>query len=369
MTFPALTRRTLGGLLAATALASRAQAQRTQFEQVATFERQVTGVTVTPDGRIFVNFPRWEEDVAVSVGELMHDGSVRAYPNEAWNAWRNTRHLANDSHFVCVQSVVAGPDGSLWVVDPAAPGNSFNLKNGPKLVRIDLKTNKAAETIVFDDQVVPQGSYLNDVRISPDGRTAYLTDSGVVGALIVVDLPLRTARRLLSGRRSTQVDKSVEVTTGGKPLRRPDGRPPAFAADGIALDPKGEYLYWQVLVGKTLYRMATKTLRDASLAPDAVAAAVETVGTTCVADGILMDRKGRLWITSPEDNSVKLRRSDGTLDIVVQDERLQWPDTLSEGPDGRIYVTSSHIQDMAQWHEHGSTRRIPYGLWRFSPPG
>ncbi len=369
MTSPALTRRTLGGLLAATALASRAQAQHMQLEQVATFERQVTGVTVAHDGRIFVNFPRWEEDVAVSVGELMPDGSVRAYPDEAWNAWRNTRHLANDSHFVCVQSVVAGPDGSLWVVDPAAPGNSFNLKNGPKLVRIDLKTNTAAETIVFDDKAVPQGSYLNDVRISPDGRTAYLTDSGVIGALIVVDLPSGTARRLLSGHRSTQVDKSVEVTTGGKPLRRSDGRPPAFAADGIALDPTGDYLYWQVLVGKTLYRMATSTLRDASLTPEAVAAAVETVGTTCVADGILMDRKGRLWITSPEDNSVKLRRPDGTLEIVAQDGRLQWPDTLAEGPDGRIYVTSSHIQDMAQWHEHGSTRRIPYGLWRFSPPG
>jgi hypothetical protein len=31
----------------------------------------------------------------------------------------------------------------------------------------------------------------------------------------------------------------------------------------------------------------------------------------------------------------------------VQDERLRWPDTFSQGPDGAIYVTTSHIQDSA----------------------
>jgi hypothetical protein len=32
-----------------------------RLEQVAGFEHQVTGVTVSPEGRIFVNFPRWTE--------------------------------------------------------------------------------------------------------------------------------------------------------------------------------------------------------------------------------------------------------------------------------------------------------------------
>ncbi len=79
------------------------------------------------------------------------------------------------------------------------------------------------------------------------------------------------------------------------------------------------------------------------------------------ADGIALDR---LWVTSPEDDALKLRAADGTLRTVVQDKRLRWPDSLAEGPDGAIYVTSSRIQDMAQFHRKGSTRTEPYALWK-----
>ena len=69
-----------------------------------------------------------------------------------------------------------------------------NVADGPKLVEIDLKTNKPARVIAFDEDVAPQGSYLNDVRFSPDGKTAYMTDSGAVGALSSSISPL--ARRV-----------------------------------------------------------------------------------------------------------------------------------------------------------------------------
>lgn len=48
--------------------------------QVAGFDQQVTGVAVARDGRMFVNFPRWEKDVAISVAEVMKDGRLRPYP-------------------------------------------------------------------------------------------------------------------------------------------------------------------------------------------------------------------------------------------------------------------------------------------------
>ena len=62
------------------------ESRDSRLQSVATFEHQVTGVTVAPDGRIFVNFPRWTEDTPVSVAELMPDGSTKPYPNEEWNA-------------------------------------------------------------------------------------------------------------------------------------------------------------------------------------------------------------------------------------------------------------------------------------------
>ena len=360
---PALPRRTLIALTAA-ATATRARAQADALTQVATFEQQVTGVAVSPTGRIFVNFPRWEQDVEVSVAEVLKDGSLRPYPDAAWNAWRNAKPLSPGDHFVCVQSVTVDPQGFLWVVDPAAPGNEFNLDGGPKLVKIDLGTDKVVQAIRFGRDTVPQGSYLNDVRVSPDGRFAFLTDSGVRGALLVVDLRAGKARRVLDGHPSTQVEKDVIVHSDGQELRRPDNRGPMFAADGIALDRQGRFLYWQALTGKTLYRLPAAMLANPTVSPARLASAVERVGTTGVADGLWMDGKGNLWVTSPEEDALKLRAPDGTMRTVVQDKRLRWPDSLAEGPDGAIYVTSSHIQDMAQFHEKGSTRAEPYALWK-----
>ena len=59
---------------------------------------------------------------------------------------------------------------------------------------------------------------------------------------------------------------------------------------------------------------------------------------------------GRLYVTAPEENAVKVRddrrRSEEPPTTLVQDDRLRWPDTLAEGPDGSIYVTTSRIQEL-----------------------
>lgn len=347
--------------------------------KVASFDHQVTGVTVTKDGRVFVNFPRWTEDSAVSVAEVK-DGRITPFPDAEWNAWRNARkdEVSAGDHWICVQSVVASPDGNLWVLDPAAPAMAALVKNGPKLVEIDLKTNKPARIIAFDEAVAPQGSYLNDVRFSPDGKTAYITDSGASGALVVVDLASGKARRLLDGDPTTQPDKSVTVTYEGKPLRRPDGRGVEFAADGIALSPDGGTLYWQAIKGRTLYSLPTSALTGwltSSLLPEALSdrslsAKVETVGDNGPADGLIISRKdGRMYVTSPQDDSIKVRdlsAKGSALTILIQDKRLRWPDTFAEGPDGTLYVTTSRIQDSA-FYKAGAPAALPTDLWSIKP--
>jgi len=372
----------LAGTMAGS-LPVRAQEGKAELTKVASFEHQVTGVTVARDGRIFVNFPRWSEDAPVSVAELK-DGKPVPYPDDRWNAWRNARadELSPKDHFVCVQSVVADGQDRLWVVDAAAPAMAHVIKDGPKLVGIDLKTNTVIKTIPFDTSTVLQASYLNDVRIAPDGKTAYLTDSGAEGALIVVDLDSGSAKRILSGDPSTMPDKSVTVRYDGQPLRRPDGRGVEFSADGIALSNDGKTLYWQAIKGKTLYSLPTDALTGwaaASVVPDtltdkSLAGKIAKVGENGVADGLLIARRdGRMYVTSPQDDAVKVRdlsgktgRADG-LTTLVQDPALRWPDTFSEGPDGTIYVTTSHIQDSADY-KPGAPISLPTELWAIKRP-
>src|SRR6476659_8341969 len=81
-----------GTLLATTYMAqqSAAPSQGTaQLQQVTSFEHHVTGVTVSKDGRIFVNFPRWTEDAPISVAEVTRDGQIKPYPDDMWNSSRN----------------------------------------------------------------------------------------------------------------------------------------------------------------------------------------------------------------------------------------------------------------------------------------
>jgi sugar lactone lactonase YvrE len=222
------------------------------------------------------------------------------------------------------------------------------------------------QTILFDENVAPQGSYLNDVRFSPDGRWGYITDSGAKGAIVVVDLPSGRARRALDGHPSTQPEKGVVVHADGKPVRRPDGRGVEFAADGIALSPDGKHLYWQAIKGRTLYRIATETLHDSALADDAVAAQVERVGENGPSDGLWIDRHGRMYISAIEEDAIKVRDGD-RVGILVKDAQLRWPDTFSQHPDGSLYVTASRIQDMATF-KPDSPAQLPTSLFRLRLP-
>ena len=115
------------------------RAQKSGFEEFATFpNQQGTGVTVSPEGRVFVNFPFWSDDHTLSVAESI-DGQPKPFPDEAWNA----KSGPPENRRICVQSVVVDDQGALWILDPASPKTEGVVKGGPKLVKVDLSTNKA----------------------------------------------------------------------------------------------------------------------------------------------------------------------------------------------------------------------------------
>jgi len=327
------------------------------LEIVAESPRQWTGVAVTPAGRIFANFPRWSAEVPVSVAEVLPGGTIRPYPDEAWNSWSPEADGART--FVCVQSVVGDGEGSLWVLDPASPRLQGVVPGAAKLVQIDTGTDEVVTVIRFDDDVAPASSYLNDVRIDHEHHAAYITDSGA-GALIVIDLETGAIRRVLDDHPSTSAEDTVLVF-GGHEWRNPDGSAAKVHADGIAFDAAHDLVYFQALTGRTLYRVSGAALRDPMLDASSLGAVVETVAHSGPSDGLLWDGDDGVFISAIEEDAIKRWTPSGGLETVIADPMIAWPDSFAHGPKGALYVTTSQIH-------LGPSPPDPYRILRITLP-
>ncbi|MFB9862415.1 SMP-30/gluconolactonase/LRE family protein [Rufibacter immobilis] len=306
--------------------------------KVATFKGvQITGVTVSQQGRLFANFPRWHEDLPFSVVEVLADGAYRPYPDEAWNTWHGE---PKENTFTCVQSVVAHGD-SLFVLDPASPMMKGVVGNA-MLYEFDLFTNELKHKWAFDKSVAPEKSYLNDLRIDRDAGKIYITESGV-GALLVLDLKTGVIRRLLDDHPSTK-SEDVWLTVEGEKWVK-DGEKPQMHADGIALSNDKKYLYYHALTGYTLYRVPTQALTDEGLEASALAEKVENLGRTTAPDGMIFDRHGNLYLGDLESNSIMVRTPEGELKTFVQCSEIKWPDTFTVDQQDNFYFTTSRIHE------------------------
>ena len=337
-------------------------------ERVAAFaDQRVTGVAVSKTGRLFVNFPYWEDGHRESVLEVVPGQAPRPYPDARWNEAVPAGTLPDAktaaTRFLCVQSVVVDDLDRLWVLDPASPKFAGVLPGGAKLVQFDLATNQPARTIVFSGRVAPPQSYLNDVRFDTKNNAAYLTDSGL-GALVVLDLTTGRARRVLENQPSTRLDPTFSLVVNGHELRDEKGEKPSFNADGLELSADGRTLYFQSLMGRRIYRIGTEFLRDSTLSAPALAAKVEEWAEVGASDGYGRDRAGNLYTSGIEDNTIRQLSASGLPTVVAQGPEISWPDSFATGPDGSLYFTTSQIQTQAKFNKGQDTRTQPYGLWR-----
>lgn len=330
--------------------------------QVASFHsQQVTGVAVSKTGRIFVNFPDWSDSHTISVGEWKN-GKLVPYPNEEWN-----RKGAPESHFVCVQSVYVDATDALWILDPASPKMNGVVKGGPKLVKVDLTGNEIVQIIPFNDEIAPEKSYLNDVRVDTNNHVAFITESGE-GSLVFVDLKTGAARRRLKGADVISAESEFELTVNGRKLiDQKTGKPPKINADGIALDSSDDYLYFHALCSHTLYRVRTGFLTSPELSDEELSTRVEKAAETPAPDGMITGSEGKIYLTDIEHGAiVRFDPVTRKLETVLQDARLLWPDTMSWGPDGMLYVSCSQIENSPRFNNGKDMRRTPYKVFKFA---
>jgi sugar lactone lactonase YvrE len=347
-----------------------------ELEPVAYFyDAMPTGVTVSQSGRIFVNYPKWGDDVKFTVAEIVN-GEAVAYPNEEFNQPDSD---ADPDALVSVQSVVVDPADRLWILDTGSPLFKETEYGGPKLVCVDLTTNEVVRKILFPQDVALPTSYLNDVRFDlrrGEEGIAYITDSAQKGAngIIVVDLATGESRRRLNDHYSTkplQLPDFQPIVEGRPFLDKSEGttkQGAGMGSDGIAINADGSRLFYCPLGSRRLYSVETDALVNRHFDDYQVAATVIDEGDRGGAsDGLESDADGYIYSTNYEHNAILRRQSSDTgkeWETVVHDPRLLWADTMSLASDGYLYVTANQLHRQPKYQEGKDLRRKPYTLFR-----
>lgn len=304
---------------------------------------QLTGVAVSKDNRIFVNYPYWLDKHSYSVVEVKN-GKPVPYPDHEWNSFKKGEDGQNK--FVTVQSVVTDDKGFLWIVDAAGIGLGKVYQKANKVVKIDLKTNKIQRIYRFPDTVIGDDVYLNDIRIDNRNGFAYLTNSAT-GGIVVLNIETGEARYVLHNSASVKSDGNYRFSPLGSELKTADGKPIKVNSDGIALTPDNHYLYYKPLTDNKLYRIRTELLRNFETPEPTLEKAVESLGRFTTTDGMIFDKGGNLYLGDLEKSAIVKITPDMKQHVLVRDDKkLIWPDSYSISEDGYLYISVSQIQYM-----------------------
>jgi len=334
-----------------------AQSQHDPLQVLGISEDKIwNGITVSDDGRIFVNFPAISPRPIQAVGEIGADKRSHPYPGGDWNSWVPGKPV--EHAFVGTNSVRIGPDGALWVVDTGSP--SFGkevLPNATKIVKIDLSTNIVSRVYPLGSDVVKSKSYIDDIRFH--GETAYLTDAGVPG-ILVLDLTTGKVRRVLDHDPSTTGTREIKVN--GEVLLGPDGKPLMQHADQMEVTPDGQWLHFQPLAGP-MSRIATRWLDDPGIQPGELLTKIEPWFNTGSLGGTAIDSNGDLYLEDLNTSSILKLTPDRKLSIVFHDARLHWVDAPWI-QDGWLYLPEAQLDRAAQFHQQQSKVQWPLHLYR-----
>jgi sugar lactone lactonase YvrE len=322
------------------------------LEEVLAYDEPVGNVAVNRDGRIFFTVHPESRPTGNKLLEFVRGAAV-PFPSGA----------AQAELFDTVLGVVVDRYNRLWTIDHGNHG-----LRAARIVAIDLDTNKVLRDQKLSPDVAPAGSFLQDLQVSADGNTIVIADASFwrkKPAIIVYDVETGNARRVLESHQSVSAEDYVI---------RNDGRTMEFlggivalrgGVDGIALGK--DWLYYGAISGSGLYRVRLRDLRDENLPAAQLARRVERVSDKPLSDGMSIDAAGNVYITDVEHRSIFIAGPKRDLQTLISGEELRWPDALSFGPGGYLYIADSALPELILQSREHIEAQGPYRIFRFRP--
>lgn len=322
------------------------------LETVLTYPEPIGNLAVSNQGRLFFTVHPEARPQGNRLLEFVNGASV-PFPNA-----QSQLQL-----FDTVLGIVVDEQDRLWTID-----HGYHGLRDARLLAFDLETGDVVHDHRFAAEIAPVGSFLQDLQLSEDGRTIVIADASILGkrpALIVYDIGTATARRVLEGHPSVATEDFVirtparTMTFLGNLLALRGG------VDGIALG--RDWLYYGALTGSGLYRVAVRDLFNAETPNDQLADRVERVADKPLSDGLSIDLEGNVYGTDVEHGAVFVIDRNGRLSTVVRSAQIRWPDALSFGPDGWLYIADSALADVVLRSRADIAQNAPYRIFRAQP--
>lgn len=320
-----------------------------KLEEVLSYPEPIGSVAVSRDGRIFFSVHPESRPVGNKVLEFVNGAAV-PYPSRP----------AQQEILDTVQALVVDRYDRLWIVDHGNHGI-----REPRIVAVDLATDEVLRDQVLDREVAPAGSFLQDLEVSADGQTIVIADASFwrkSPALIVYDVESGDARRVLEGNDSVSAEDYM-IRSQGREMEFLGGvLAMRGGVTGLAMGP--EWLYFSAISGSGLYRVRLHDLRNPELPPAQLATRVERFSDKPLSDGLSTDVIGNIYVTDVEHNAVFVVGPDRRLETLVQSTALRWPDALSFGPGGYLYIADSALPELILRNREHIEAQAPFRVFR-----
>lgn len=285
-------------------------------------------VAISRDGRVFMSFSRADDSPPIALAEYK-SGRVTPYPNKWIQSPRSDRMAME--RLIGVRGLAIDGAQRLWIVDTGSLRMRPTTFGGPKLLAIDLAHNVVVKRIVFPEITIGH-HYLNDIKIDTHhGREGYafISESAGTegGSIIVVDLATGKSWRRLEHHSSLEPDAAASSIVHAA----------RWGADGIALSPDGERLYYCALLSKRIYSVSALALEDTSLSDAAVVTTLQDHGEKPLADGLEMSESGQLYLAEFSSHVIGRGIAGGPYTPIafLQPGR---PHTIALSRDGYLYT-------------------------------
>jgi sugar lactone lactonase YvrE len=327
------------------------------LEVVADLEYPPGNIAVSASGRVFATLHP-DGRPPIQVVEIV-DGEAVPYPSEEWQ-----RESDEVPYFQSILSLRVDRQGRLWVLDFARFG-----RGQPRILAFNLSTNELVHEYDFPREVAGLGSMLNDFQVSPDGSTVFIAETSPIlhrPALIVYDTETFSSRRVLDRHQSVMPQNYI-IQTPGRDMRIYGLVTMRIGVDSIALDRSGEFLYYAPVSGDRMFRIRAADLQNPDLSDAELASRVEDFGPKTLSDGLTTDDAGHIYLSDMENSAIVLLKPDRTLETLIKDPRLRWPDGFSFGPGGWLYVTCSSLHHVLFVSESVTRKNAPYQIYRLRP--